>query len=211
MAKIIAFSGGCYSGKTTALQALAKELEARGVKVAIIEENIRKELDKLNLSIDEARNNPNLYFSIQCKIINEKITRELIALKDTSETVYLEDRAITDSIYYFLKYVKYNNLNDFNKNRYRRLHKLLISHAKENLEKYYLVLYFYKLHDVDYDTLRTKYRPEVNDTDEEHSILMLNKLFFYSGNVASCDLNICESNDIIEDLFLSYGLNTIND
>ena len=74
MSKIIAFSGGCCSGKTTTLQALAKELEAHGRKVVILHENIRVFIDALGLkSIDEARENPETYLRIQNKAIREKI------------------------------------------------------------------------------------------------------------------------------------------
>ena len=61
MAKLILFSGGCNSGKTTTLKAVASKLQSLGYKVNILDEIIRKETNK---PIDELRKDAKAYFRL---------------------------------------------------------------------------------------------------------------------------------------------------
>ncbi len=109
MAKVIAFSGGCHSGKTTTMNKIAEHLKAQGYSVKVINELMR---EKIHVSIDELRKSPHLYLEVQESIISKKIDQECAAFNDKSNTIYLVDRAITDSIFYLDNYVDKSNLTD---------------------------------------------------------------------------------------------------
>ena len=61
MSKVIAFSGGCFSGKTSAIQLVKDDFIAKGLTCVVIEELIR---DYKIKSIDDLRSDPNAYFEI---------------------------------------------------------------------------------------------------------------------------------------------------
>lgn len=109
MSKVIAFSGGCHSGKTTTIDRVVKVLEARGHTVKKLSELMREVTDK---SIDELRKNPSEYLGVQEKIISAKINQECNAFNDNSDTIYLVDRAITDSLFYLENFVDKSNLTE---------------------------------------------------------------------------------------------------
>ena len=65
----IAFSGGCFSGKTSTMEALKFILEKEGYNVVIISEAMREtEVAKSGMSIDAIRQDANLYFKLQKEI-----------------------------------------------------------------------------------------------------------------------------------------------
>lgn len=143
MSKIIAFSGGCYSGKTTTIQALKKELETRGHKVVVLKESIRDILDTFNTDIDKARSMPNFYMSVQNNIIRKKMTLAEKAIADKSDTIYLEDRWLTDSLFYLHEYVeKYKLLRKGSTNEFFKLHEDIIKFLTANAKYYKLILEF---------------------------------------------------------------------
>lgn len=107
MAKVIAFSGGCHSGKTTTINKVAEALKAKGYKVKKLSELMRK---VTGLSIDELRKNPHKYLTVQEQIISMKINQECKAFNDTGDVIYLVDRAITDSLFYLENYVDKSSL-----------------------------------------------------------------------------------------------------
>lgn len=108
MAKVIAFSGGCHSGKTTTINKIAEVLEARGHKVVKLSELMREVTDK---PIDELRKNSHEYLEVQEQIISTKINQECDAFNDNNRIIYLVDRAITDSLFYLENYVDKSRLN----------------------------------------------------------------------------------------------------
>ena len=72
--KIIVFTGGCYSGKTTSMEIIKKLLEEQGKSVIFLDELIRK----YNIeSIDDIRKDANKYMDLQYDIISGKIQAEL--------------------------------------------------------------------------------------------------------------------------------------
>ena len=109
MSKVIAFSGGCFSGKTTTMNEVKAYLEDAGYKVVVLGELIRTATSK---PIDVIRKDPTAYLRLQEKIIRSKIEQENKALEDDSNTVYLADRAITDSLFYLQNYVDKSGLSD---------------------------------------------------------------------------------------------------
>lgn len=121
---IVAFSGGCFSGKTTTINKVANELKQLGYNIIILEENIRnKEIFKKAGSIDNIRQNPNSYLLLQNEIIKEKIEKEnkIIGTRYSTKTVVLVDRALTDSLFYLSCYVDKVNLTLENKKIFRQL------------------------------------------------------------------------------------------
>jgi uracil-DNA glycosylase family 4 len=101
---LIAFSGACYSGKTTFMQMIKEKL---GDDCLVLPEIIRE----LNIkSIDEVRKTDD-YFNIQKNIITKKMEMEIEAVKNNNNKIILTDRSLVDSLYYFMMYV--NNKNNF--------------------------------------------------------------------------------------------------
>lgn len=135
--KIIVFSGGCFSGKTTTMKALQTELINKGYKVYILKEIIR---DIINEPIDQLRNNPIKYFEVQKKIITEKIKQEKQAFelaKKQKNTIFLVDRAITDSLFYYENYVDKTNLPDKIIEEYCEFQEQIDKYAYEAFEYIY--------------------------------------------------------------------------
>ena len=121
---VIAFSGGCFSGKTTTMEKLKETLEARGHRVTMLSELVREH--KIE-SIDKLRENPSKYLAFQNEIISAKIEAEDIC-KSTNADVILIDRAMTDSMFYLLFYVDKNML------------------TKEDLSLYFELYYKTRIH-----------------------------------------------------------------
>lgn len=111
MAKLIVFSGGCHSGKTTTIERLSKTLD----DVIVCKEEIR---DHLNISISDIRKDPSAYLSLQYKIIWSKFIGEVKA-KYSSHQIALVDRSLIDSLFYLTTYIDLKTLTLFEKICYR--------------------------------------------------------------------------------------------
>lgn len=173
MSKIIAFSGGCFSGKTTAIQSIENRLKREGYNVAVLDEVIRTATKK---PIDLIRKNPHEYLQLQCAVIREKMRQESEALADNSKTLYLADRAITDSLFYLQNYVDKSQLPSMLD--FCILHSSVVHHAERvfNSGKYHVIEFC----PLDSDNNNDKYRPEnVRYTKyyEFEAISLLNQAF----------------------------------
>lgn len=160
---IIAFSGGCFSGKTSTMEALKYILEKQGYKVVIIGEVMREtEEAKSGMSIDAIRQDANLYFKLQKEIIREKINRESEAFNCENNTVFLFDRALTDSLFYYEFYVDKSKLDD--KKDYFEFHKFLLKTIDVLLNQIDLLIEFKPLNncDVNEDKMRPAYLKEIS-------------------------------------------------
>lgn len=125
--KFIAFSGGCFSGKTTTMK-LAKEVfESHGIKVIMLDELMR---DKKIVSIDEIRKNPVEYLNLQEEIITKKIDMEHALHLKNEKCVVLADRAITDSLFYLLFYVDKSQLDYKDMLRFEKLYAFVDEYAR---------------------------------------------------------------------------------
>lgn len=159
----IAFSGGCFSGKTSTMEALKSILEKEGYKVVIISEAMREtEVAKSGMSIDAIRQDANLYFKLQKEIIQKKIDLEFEAFNGEPDTIYLFDRAITDSLFYYEFYVDKSKLD--NKKEYFRFHKYLLDKVSSTLNQVDLLIEFKPLdcRDVNEDKMRPAYLEDVS-------------------------------------------------
>lgn len=156
---VIAFSGGCFSGKTTTMEKLKAALEKCGLRVSMLGELIR---EKCKTPIDYVRKNPNDYLVLQDDIIRSKIKEELLCICTQYYDVVLIDRAITDSLFYLTYYVDKSMLNDKCKQIFYSLYKYAADHAQYAFREIYdLVLEFAPLEIKCTDNV---YRPK--DIDE---------------------------------------------
>lgn len=154
----IAFSGGCFSGKTSTMEALKSILEKEGYKVVIVSEAMREtEVAKSGMSIDAIRQDANLYFKLQKEIIQKKINQEFEAFNGKPNTIYLFDRAITDSLFYYEFYVDKGKLD--NKEEYFKFHKYLLDKVSSTLNQVDLLIEFKPLNnrDINADKMRPAY------------------------------------------------------
>lgn len=111
--KVLAFSGGCFSGKTTAINALKQWFTVNGVEVHTGDELVRKNAKAV--FIDCLRKDSNKYLQFELDVINAKIDYEKSLRERFSDnSVILLDRALTDSLMYYMLYVNVNELNDVN-------------------------------------------------------------------------------------------------
>ena len=159
----IAFSGGCFSGKTSTMEALKFILEKDGYKVVIVNEAMREtEVAKSGMSIDAIRQDANLYFKLQKEIIQKKINQEFEAFNGEPNTIYLFDRALTDSLFYYEFYLDKNKLD--NKKEYFKFHEHLINKVCSNINQIDLLIEFKPLNvrDVSEDKMRPAYLKEAS-------------------------------------------------
>ena len=161
---IIAFSGGCFSGKTSTMEALKSVLEKEGYKVVIIGEAMREtEAAKFGMSIDTIRQNANLYFKLQKEIIQKRLNQGYEAFNDGEpNTIYLFDRAITDSLFYYEFYVDKSKLD--NKYEYFKFHEYLLDKVCSDLNQIDLLIEFKPLNncDINTDKMRPAYLKQVS-------------------------------------------------
>lgn len=189
MAKLILFSGGCNSGKTTTLKAVASKLQSLGYKVNILDEIIRKETDK---PIDELRKDAKAYLELQDKIIRAKIEQEKAAIEDNrTDDIYLADRAVTDSLFYLENYVDKSRLDEEGLKLFCKLHSSVNEYLKHYFWRYSLVVEFKPVAVRELDLFRPV-----------HVDMMKN--FEYVGIAR---LNYCYSNGYKKQNFMAADLN----
>lgn len=204
---VIAFSGGCFSGKTTTMEKLKETLEQRGHKVIMLSELVRKY--KIE-SIDKLRENPSEYLAFQDSVISEKIAQEahLLSQGFNDIDVVLVDRAITDSMFYLLFYVDKNKLTEYDLNKYWYLLSRVQNHTIYAFKHIYdIIIEFAPINKLCDDTV---FRPQKIDTlkyIESIAISMLNR-FAANGttNVVHWDLNIQSAQVLIEDIIDRFVL-----
>lgn len=199
----IAFSGGCFSGKTSTMEALKSILEKEGYKVVIISEAMREtEIAKSGMSIDAIRQDANSYFKLQKEIIQKKVKEEIEAFSGEPNTIYLFDRALTDSLFYYEFYVDKSKLD--NRYEYFKLHKWLLREVHTSLINLDLLIEFKPLKNcnVNDDKMRPAYLGEASYS-EYTCIHRLNYTYRRKDNVhgfMSIDLNNECSNNCIEQI-----------
>lgn len=136
--KLISFSGGCYSGKTTAINYLADELRNKYERqVVVLGEVIRDYLVKNNLNIEDLRKDPQGFWVMQKETTLQRAERELEAVNkySSTDTIILQDRALTDVLFYLETYTDKANVDaaDFAKFRSLLLQTIDLSLGKTDL------------------------------------------------------------------------------
>lgn len=199
----IAFSGGCFSGKTSTMEALKSILEKDGYKVVIVSEAMREtEVAKSGMSIDIIRQDANLYFKLQKEIIQKKVKEEIEAFFGEPNTIYLFDRALTDSLFYYEFYVDKSKLD--NKYEYFKFYKWLLREVHTSLTNLDLLIEFKPLENcnVNDDKMRPANLKEASYS-EYTCIHRLNYIYRRKDNVQgfmSINLNNECSNNCIEQI-----------
>lgn len=102
--RLVALSGACHSGKTTALNQIKAHFDTN---IDYFGENIR-DLIPPGLSIDQLREQPDVYVDVLHAAVIGKIHREDAAMDDDRVTVF--DRSLADSLYYFTRYLHVGDL-----------------------------------------------------------------------------------------------------
>ena len=198
MAKLILFSGGCNSGKTTTLKAVASKLQSLGYRVNILDEIIRKETDK---PIDELRKDAKAYLALQDKIIRAKIEQEKAAIEDNrTDDVYLADRAVTDSLFYLESYVDKSRLDEEGLKLFCKLHSSVHEYLKHYFWRYSLVVEFQPVAVRELDL----FRPVHVDMMKNYECVGIARLnYCYSNgykkqNFMAADLNHMKTEEVID-------------
>lgn len=176
MAKLILFSGGCNSGKTTTLKAVASKLQGFGYEVNILDELIRKETDK---PIDELRKDANAYLKLQYKIIRAKIEQEKAAIENNrTDDIYLADRAVTDSLFYLENYVDKSQLDEEGLKLFCGLHNSVHEYLKRYFWRYSLVVEFQPIAVQEHDL----FRPVHIDMMKNYEAIGIERFNWYYSN-----------------------------
>lgn len=191
---IIAFSGGCFSGKTSTILKLKEKL---GDECVVLDEIIRKIYnDSENFSITKLRENPEEYFKLQIKIIKEKIKSEIDSSlnEEFKDKFILVDRALTDSFFYLTYYVDKSSLSKESKEIYNNFVKDLVDYIEQSS---YLYDFVFEFSPIENKINTDNFRPFDIDSSKniEHFFISIYNKNFYSkrNNLIKIDLNLNNS------------------
>lgn len=197
----IAFSGGCFSGKSSSIEKLKELL---GEENCIVLGEVMR--DQKIRSIDDIRKYPKVYLGLQSKIILQKIKQELEAFKLNDNKIILIDRALSDSLFYLTFYLDKSQLNTDQLKELAQLYNLVFENAYSSFhERYDLVLNFLP---IDSECTDKKFRPDnIKILKEvEHNIINTftkgiakDNTYIYN-QLIDIDLNL---EKLVEKLFLS--------
>lgn len=197
---VLAFSGGCFSGKTSAMNILKRRF---GDDVVLISEVIREKLKNTPFSIDDVRQKPKAYLEFQFDVISAKIKDELDTLQNYENKLIIFDRALTDSLFYYTFYVDKSTLSNEDLKAYDNFLTMLIETTRFHCENIYdCVVEFKPINSFCDDS---KYRPgsiDIIKNIENKMIHMYNCSF--CKNVVYMDMNLfpigCDEKEVINDL-----------
>lgn len=195
------------------MKAVKEALIERNYKVEMLDELLRTEVDDKFKSIDQIRKNPVEYFELQKRIITKKIEQEKFAFsnKDTN-TVFLVDRAISDSLFYLENYVDKTNLPDCIIDSYCKFHEQVRKYAHEAFKNYSVIAEFMPLNNAnDAGVFRPK---SINILKQyEYSVIhMLNRFYAYTNRpfnntrYYTYDLNEMSINKVTEHIINALHL-----
>ena len=206
--KVLAFSGGCFSGKTSAINALKRLLSDQGIEVHTGDELVRKNVNAMD--IDMIRGNANKYFQFELNVIKAKIEYEQSLHKKYSDNcVILLDRALTDSLMYYTLYVDVNKLSDINLDIYKEFREKLSDATYFSFANIYThIIEFSPLDTLCYKAEDIKFRPTRIDTLKyvEHEFVQeLNES--YIGRVRRSTYNTSQLKYIRTKINVENGVN----
>lgn len=145
---VVAFSGGCCSGKTTTLNALKGQLEKEGKKVLVFKADSHAYLAERNTTIDAIRRRALDYLRFQEWICHEQANFENQILQDRyyEYDVILLDRSLFDCLFYTQYYIDLGNESlqlGMGFNRYYDLQLYLDKYLTKAIQRIYdMVLFF---------------------------------------------------------------------
>lgn len=173
-AKLIVFTGGCHSGKTSSINVIENILKQQNKSVISLSELIREyNID----SIDNIRKDPNAYVDIQYNIITGKILAEIDA-KASDYDFILIDRSVTDSLFYLTFYVDKNNLDAEHQQKFIKLFHYLNNYLKNINNIYSYIFEFVPIRELqENDSFRPQNLKDFQEIEYE-MIKKYNNLYF---------------------------------
>lgn len=179
--KVLAFSGGCFSGKTTAINALKHWFTIHGIEAHTGDELVRKSAKAV--FIDGLRKDPNKYLQFELDVINAKIDYEKSLRERFSDnSIILLDRALTDSLMYYMLYINVNELNDVNLDIYIEFRNKLSEAIYNSFANIYThLIEFSPLESTCYKQKDIEFRPIRVDTlkyIEHNTVQELNEAYY---------------------------------
>ena len=146
---VVAFSGGCCSGKTTTLNALKEQLEKEGKKVLVFKADSHAYLAERNTTIDAIRRRALDYLRFQEWICHEQANFENQILQDRyyDYDVILLDRSLFDCLFYTQYYIDLGNESlqlGMGLNRYHDLQLYLDKYITKAIERIYDMILFFE-------------------------------------------------------------------
>lgn len=193
MSKIIFFSGACNSGKSSALKLAELYLKDKGYQVKTLEESFIP----VDASIDDLRKDANKYFEAQKEYILNRIAREKEIVVSQDNTIWLVNRALTDTLAYYLFYINKAELTEENVHEYTTLYLTLIDYLytyANNPNNYWCVHLVNSYLDID---LSKKSRPKyLKDLQiiEDSLITYFNRMYFYFSGDTKNIIRVRRSN-----------------
>lgn len=176
---LIAFSGGCFSGKTTTLKLLEKYLSNKGYPVEVIHERARELMPlQYNGNIDLLRKNAKDYLKFEIDIISKKIQDEDNARTGESKKIYLIDRALSDSLFYLETYIDIKSLDLESAKAFTDFHKKLVNLLTRYLYLYNVVFEFEPIENSNNDDAFRPGNVDVIKHYEHNRIKRINDEFF---------------------------------
>lgn len=207
--KVLAFSGGCFSGKTSAIEAFKHLLIGQGVEVHTGNELVRNNAKAVD--IDKIRSNADKYLQFELDIINAKIEYEQSLQKRFSDNcIILLDRALTDSLMYYTLYINVNKLSDTSLDIYREFREKLSDAIYYSFANIYThVIEFLPLDAPCYKAEDIEFRPSRVDTLKyvEHDVVQeLNES--YTDRVRRGTHNVSQLKYIRTKINITNGINS---
>jgi hypothetical protein len=186
----VAFSGGCFSGKTSTIEYIASNLD-----FCIISNEVIRSKNNF-ISIEHIRQSPNEYVLFQDEVIRKKIETDIFKQKqDKRSSVLLIDRALTDSYMYLTNYVDLSKLTTASLKIYNEL--LIYLTYNINHFEYDLVIQFYPIKAICEDDI---YRPNNIDFLKyiEYNHLDFLNTRMYKSKLVKYDLNVQRLEGILD-------------
>ena len=197
--KLIVFSGGCLSGKTTTMLALKAALEKKGLTVDLLNELMR---EQGFTSIDEIRKDPKAYLAMQVKVTTQKMKQEREAVKSGLDFV-LADRSIIDSYFYLLFYTDKSAYTYDDWATFRGLVSEIEGHIHWSRDNYAHLLFFRPIEEICFDQVfRPKHIDLLKYIESEQILSLLRSHYpesfrFMGGpKITIIDLNLNEEFDL---------------
>lgn len=186
--KLIVFTGGCFSGKTTTMGVMKELFEKYfNINTIILKEPIRDYPGSENIS--ELRKNREEYLNMQIYTTNQRIDMTLSALEKykDSETVILIDRGLADCMFYAMYYIHGDKLTEESRKKYNTF---LRETENTALTKFYNGVYDYVL----------EFKPlEINATEEDKKFRPVDideKKYIESNLIHAWNKKFCENNNV---------------
>ena len=176
---LIAFSGGCFSGKTTTMNKLLSYLKDKEYPVEVIGERARELMpQQYNGNIDLLRKNAKDYLKFEIDIISKKIQDEDNARAGESKKIYLIDRALSDSLFYLETYIDVKSLDLESAKAFTDFHKKLVDLLTKYLYRYNIMFEFEPIENSNNDDAFRPCNIDVIKHYEHNRIKRINDEFF---------------------------------